>query len=72
MIEKAWYELSPMIYFVTSGLIIFYSNALAAFFAILLFLASVLIGMMRFQSRSKSGFSGKNKKLQRPYPSRYF
>ncbi|CAG7856083.1 hypothetical protein MCAMS1_00443 [biofilm metagenome] len=51
MFEKAWYELSPMVYSVISCIIMFNTNHLAFFFAFLLFLTSLLIGVMRLQSR---------------------
>jgi hypothetical protein len=57
--EKAWYELSPIVYLIVSGFVMFSANNLAAFFALLLFLASLLIGVMRLQSRSKPVVSNK-------------
>jgi uncharacterized membrane protein HdeD (DUF308 family) len=54
MLEKVWYELSPVIYIVVSCVVIFNSNLAGIFFASLLLSVSLLIGVMRIQSRSTS------------------
>lgn len=51
MLEKVWYELSPMIYLAASVIVMIYTNHLAAFFGVLLLLTSALIGIMRYQAR---------------------
>jgi Na+-transporting methylmalonyl-CoA/oxaloacetate decarboxylase gamma subunit len=51
MLEKVWYELSPITYSIVSCLAMFYTNILGIVFASLLLIASVLIGVMRIQSR---------------------
>ncbi|MBM4206505.1 MAG: hypothetical protein FJ190_00360 [Gammaproteobacteria bacterium] len=52
MLEKAWYEMSPAVYMIASCLIIFNTNRIAAFFASLLLLVSLLIGFMWIQFRT--------------------
>ena len=52
MLEKAWYELSPLAYSSLSVIILFSANFLARLFALILLLASLLIVVMRMQYRS--------------------
>lgn len=53
MLEKVWYELSPIIFVVASCFVVVYSNFWGVFFALILLSVSVLIGVMRIQSRSR-------------------
>lgn len=52
MLEKVWYELSPITYSIVSCLAMFNTNILGIVFASLLLIVSVLIGVMRVQSRT--------------------
>ena len=52
MLEKVWYEISPIAYSIMSCIAMFYTNMLGVVFASLLLTVSVLIGVMRIQSRS--------------------
>jgi hypothetical protein len=69
MFEKTWYEFSPFIYSIAAGFIVFYGNLLAKVFAILLLAVSLLISVMRMQSRSAAKVKAKirNKASNRQY-----
>ncbi|WP_394752497.1 hypothetical protein [Crenothrix sp.] len=66
MLEKVWYELSPVIYIVVSCVVMFNGNLFAIFFAALLLSVSLLIGVMRIQSRSTPRVT-KARQSKRPY-----
>ncbi|NOS74589.1 MAG: hypothetical protein HOP36_08645 [Methyloglobulus sp.] len=53
MLEKVWYEVSPIAYSILSIFVLLYSNILGVVFAFILLSVSVFIGVMRFQYRSK-------------------
>ncbi|NOS74500.1 MAG: hypothetical protein HOP36_08185 [Methyloglobulus sp.] len=67
MLEKVWYELSPITYSIVSCLAMFYTNILGIVFASLLLIVSVLIGVMRIQSRTTPKSVTKTRKSKTIY-----
>jgi|GEM_PF-1167996 len=51
MFEKAWYELSPVVYLAVSIFSWFAENRLATLCGLLLFALTLLVVLMRFQYR---------------------
>jgi large-conductance mechanosensitive channel len=67
MLEKIWYELSPIIYSAASCFVIFYTNFVGAVFAFLLLGVSLLIGVMRIQFRSTPKVAARARKSKATY-----
>lgn len=72
MFEKAWYEISPVIYLIVSCVIIVNTNHTAAFFASLLLIMSLLIGFMRFQFRTNPTIKRKRERQLKGNQSRRY
>lgn len=66
MLEKAWYELSPIAYSIVSVYFLFGENKLAAVFGFVLFAVTMLIVVMRFQYRTTAKVAIKPKKSTSP------
>ncbi len=52
MLQKTWYEISPIAYLIVSTYFLFGENKLAAFSGFVLFIVTLLIVAMRIQYRS--------------------
>ncbi len=51
MLEKVWYEISPLVYSIVSIYVFWGENKQAIIFSVVLFLVTVLIVVMRVQYR---------------------
>jgi TRAP-type uncharacterized transport system fused permease subunit len=58
MLQKAWYEMSPIIYLIVSIYFLFGENKLAAFCGFVLLIVTLLVVVMRFQYRSTTKARG--------------
>jgi Na+-transporting methylmalonyl-CoA/oxaloacetate decarboxylase gamma subunit len=67
MLEKIWYELSPVVYMAISCFVMLYTKGLGIVFASLLLTVSLLIGVMRFQFRLTPNVGAKARKSKSSY-----